>query len=341
MREKPFNIERCLRTTLVEGLSIAQLLTIAPALRKILADALKSLPKDQRLFLLQSHPSLGICNEDSDVSLFLTQAHIAKDSTHHFPVTVHGNQVYPYLDGGACVNMCSLGFLAKAGITNYDPVSGMGVQTISGRAKVIGEVQDVPLCIADTVTVLVSCVILDVPFDLLLGRGFLEMVQAVTVWNGSIYRMTIQGYQVLVNANGKTIPMVTRLKKEPSPKARLQTSPLLAPTLSDTNESTPDLSEESETEDESSTESDNIGSAWNKLEDDTPEEEDTSAGTTDSSDYNIMFLQALEQSMTAPISEEELLDEAQRGEILGLYLLQAQPPAIPHEWTEYQDLAQD
>ncbi|KAF9310152.1 hypothetical protein BG006_004904, partial [Podila minutissima] len=131
-------------------------------------------------------------------------------STHNCVVTIHGHDTRVLFDGGACVSVCSPQFLQRVGITDFDPVSSIGIQTIQGRAKVLGEVRGVPICFGERVVFPVSCVIIDAPFDILLGRGFMEAADAATDWKRSAYWMYSQDYGIFIDATGKTAPLVYR-----------------------------------------------------------------------------------------------------------------------------------
>ncbi|KAI9234790.1 MAG: hypothetical protein BYD32DRAFT_464063 [Podila humilis] len=279
-------------------MSIAQLLTVAPALRRILSDSLKGLPYKQRIHLLNQHPALGI--DLVEFHAFLAQAHVAKDSTHNFPLTVHGCPTWAFLDGGAFVNVCSPSFLKKVSITKFDPVSSLSIQTIQGQAEVLGEVQNVPLCFANAVTIAVSCIIIDIPFDLLLGRGFLELMKGLTDWDQSAYWISIEGYEIYIDATGKMPPIVTRKSSTsltaPSPILKAESNPKVPVSMPIETESSRDSDDEA-----SSSEVDQgfYSTTSDSGMDDTP------ASDTES-DAHVRFAQALQESIERPMTDEEI-----------------------------------
>jgi len=319
---KPFDITDCLHKTKVKNMSIAQLLMVAPALRRILSDSLKGLPREQRVHLLNQHPALGI--DMVEFHAFLAQAHVAKDSTHNFPLTVHGCPTRAFLDGGACVNVCSPSFLKRVGITKFDPVSSLSIQTIQGRAEVLGEVHNVPLCFANAVTVAVSCVIIDVPFDLLLGRGFLELMKGSTDWDRSAYWMSIEGYEIYIDATGKTPPVVMRKSNlssaAPSPILKAKSNPKVPVSLPVETESSLDSDDEAS--------SSEVDQGFYSTTTDSGMD-DTSASDTES-DAHIMFAQALQDSIERPMTDEEIRTELGAGSCL--FWMSAVPISLDDQW---------
>ncbi|KAG0344712.1 hypothetical protein BGZ54_005769, partial [Gamsiella multidivaricata] len=165
----PFDIEECLRTTMVEKISIADLIGVSPLIRRLLGQALKTIPQEKRVYLLHQHPTLRFTLEEHDYHAFLAKTEISDFGTHCFPATVLNEPVEPFLDGGSCVNVVSRQFLDRVGISNASPHSTVSIKGINGRAVVKGEVPDIPLNIGGFL-VPVGCVIMDQPpFDLLLG----------------------------------------------------------------------------------------------------------------------------------------------------------------------------
>ncbi|KAF9405559.1 hypothetical protein BGZ76_006546, partial [Entomortierella beljakovae] len=165
-KDKPFNILEFTRAVEVTGLSLSQLLALSPALRKILSDSLKTLPAKEHNVLLAKYPRIGLDAENPEVYAYLARTDMAKNTTHHFIATVNGHPLKPFLDGGACVNVCSPQFLKRANITGVTNVANMSVQSIGGVLPTIGEASQIPLEIAGQ-TVIIGCIVIDnAPFEL-------------------------------------------------------------------------------------------------------------------------------------------------------------------------------
>lgn len=239
-------------------------------------------------------------------------------------MTVHGCPTRAFLDGGACVNICSPSFLKRVGITKFDPVSSLSIQTIQGRAEVLGEVHNVPLCFANAVTVAVSCVVIDVPFDLLLGRGFLELMKGSTDWDRSAYWMSIEGYEIYIDATGKTPPVVTRKPNlsstVPSPILKAKSNPKVPVSMPVETESSQDSDDEAS--------SSEVDQGFYSTTTDTGMD-DTSASDTES-DAHIMFAQALQDSIERPMTDEEIRTELGAGSCL--FWMSAVPISLDDQW---------
>ncbi|KAI7816255.1 hypothetical protein BC939DRAFT_482197 [Gamsiella multidivaricata] len=209
-KEKPFDILQFVRDVEVTKLSLGQLLAVSPALRRILGDSFKVLPSKEQNVLLAKYPGFGIDNHDPEVCAYLARTDLSKNSTHHFLATVNGHLIKPLMDGGACVNVCSPEFLKRANITNVSNLSKISVRSLGGLLPAVGEASQIPLNIAGQ-TVIIGCIIMNnVPFELLLGRGFLEMTKCVTHWDSSVYQIQVGGKTIQIDGGNGSAPVVVK-----------------------------------------------------------------------------------------------------------------------------------
>lgn len=287
-----------------------------------------------------------------ELNAFLTRDHIAKDTTHHFTVTIHGHDTHVLLDGGTCVNVISPGFLQHVGITQINPVSSISVQTIQGCTKVLGEVHSIPLCFDHKVIVPISGVIIDAPFDLLLGCAFMEATRADTNWYKGTYWMYSQGYGIFIDGTGKQVPQVHRSNSQEwlalkPPSGTNSDSGIPAPSWTPCNVAlTPDLdpgidlddeASSSESSDHSLNAPSSSGSTSSSMLQDPGSEQQPTTDTDslmtsepDLSDDDIFFTQALLDSIENPMSAEEVQAELDNGGFL--LWLHAVPTWPNKEW---------
>lgn len=316
MSSKPFDIVKCLQETIVQGLSYAQLLRISPAVRSILSEQLKTITPERKAMFIQQEPRLGKYlspGQPLEVEVNLVQRDISKYGTHSMLSKVHGHIIRPLLDGGACVNVCTKKFLDRVGIKIMQPLSSIALRGLSGNAKVVGEVHDVPLQIAE-IGVTVGCVVIEeAPFEMLLGRGFFEQMNARTGWLDAKYLLRHHGYEITIFGS----------QPDRHPEVRVIGA-------GDETES-----ETSASEGEASTHS-NTG-AENDLEDEESSSESTDSGpSSDEEDlpgsvpaqvYQAELAEeALGQDDTIPlITVEELREAVNNDQIAFMLLLQATP----------------
>lgn len=251
---KPFDIEECLRTTMVHNMSIADLVACSPLIRRILGRALKTVPQEKRIYLLRRHPALDLTLEENDYRIFMVKTEISDFSTHCFPATILNEAVNPILDGGSCVNVISRQFVERTGISNVSPHSTISIKGINGRASVSGEVPDVPLNI-EGLLVPVGCIIMDnPPFDLLLGRAFMERLQGMTDWKTGRYTFHLHNRRIEIDGAQGIKPRIFRSPGAPDdqedPNGSDRTDASDAATVSDTDD-------ESDTSDLDNNHSDN------------------------------------------------------------------------------------
>ena len=306
-KDSPFNILQFTRDVEVTGLSLSQLLALSPALRRVLGDSLKALPSREQDVLLAKYPGLGVDSQSPEVHAFLARSDIAKNTTHHFLATVNGYPVKPYLDGGACVNVCSPEFLKKANITTISNVSRITIRSLGGLLSAVGEASLIPLDIAGQ-TVVIGCLIINnAPCELLLGRGFLEMTQCVTYWDKGMYQMKVGGRTIEIDGGKGHSPMIVETV-EKEPRTLPITKKGYKELIQDTDES--DDTEEYISSSDSTTSSD----------DDSDSEADK--------EYRDAFLTAtrnLAKEKMELASLEEILAEEEAGNIQDVFILMALP----------------
>lgn len=307
-KDSPFNILQFTRDVEVTGLSLSQLLALSPALRRVLGDSLKALPSREQDVLLAKYPGLGVDSQSPEIHAFLARSDIAKNTTHHFLATVNGYPVKPYLDGGACVNVCTPEFLKKANITTISNVSRITIRSLGGLLSAVGEASLIPLDIAGQ-TVVIGCLIINnAPCELLLGRGFLEMTQCVTYWNKGMYQMKIGGRIIEIDGGKGHSPMVIEETEE---EPRLQ---------SDIKKGYKGLIEDSEDFDDDSDDEES-------LSDTSTSADDESDSSTDE-EYREAFLAAtqnLAREKVEFVTMQDLLADEEAGNIQDVFLLMAVP----------------
>ncbi|KAF9177565.1 hypothetical protein BGZ49_005607, partial [Haplosporangium sp. Z 27] len=80
---QPFDVLQFLRTTMVEGLYIAQLLHVSPTLRQQVARSLHTLKNTDQAMWIQQFPSIGdLLDKPIEIEALWTQADVSKSSTH-------------------------------------------------------------------------------------------------------------------------------------------------------------------------------------------------------------------------------------------------------------------
>lgn len=303
----PFDIEECLRTTMVNNMSIADLVAYSPLIRRHLARSLKTVTQDKRAYLLQQHPTLQLALKEKDYEIFMVKVETSAFSTHSFPAAVMNESVSPILDGGSCVNVVSRQFLKRAGITNASPHSTISVKGINGRAAVSGEVPDIPLNIGGMM-IPVGCIILEnPPFDLLLGRVFMERLRGTTDWEKGTYTFQYHNHQLEIDGVGGAKPRIYR-------KSLAETSSSPSYQISKPNQ----ITFESDSEG-----SDSDGSDEEKDDED------------DDAEIQSLILQAMGVDASTPlqaITMDELIAEEAQENIASVFLL-TQVPAAPR-WDD-------
>ncbi len=315
LKDQPFNILEFTRNVEVSGLSLSQLLALSPALRRILGDSLKTLTSKEQLVLMAKNPSLGVECRAPEIYALLARTDLAKSTTHHFLATVNGHPTKPYLDGGACVNVCSPEFLKRANITNVSNISKVTIRGMSGTQPALGEASQIPLEIAGQ-TVVIGCIVMNnVPFELLLGRGFLEMTKCVTNWESGGYELHLGGRTIHIDGGAGTAPIVVK-DEEPefqvSPKMKKGYKDL----VSEDGDTSTDSSDTERTDD---------------IDSDSPEydsEDSEVHSDPDQEGYPEVLIAALAKltgSCSPYRSERELLEDDDAGNIRNVFILAAAP----------------
>jgi len=334
-KDKPFNILQFTRDVEVTGMSLSQLLALSPALRRVLGDSLKTLPSKDQNVLLAKYPGLGIDSRDPEICAYLARSDLARNTTHHFLATVNGHPTKPYLDGGACVNVCSPDFLKRANITKVSNISKISVRSLGGLMPAMGEASMIPLDIAGQ-TVIIGCIIMNnVPFELLLGRGFLEMTKCITDWDSGLYDIKLGGKTIRIDGGAGSAPAI--IKEE-------DTTIEIQPRLKRGYQGLIDSSSETETE---PSHDDDDASTEDAYDDSSLPDEDESSDTDDD-EYADAFLAALRDiSDQHPqiATVEEILEDERTGQIENVYILMAVPKeydednALPAVFCLEQDVA--
>ncbi|KAF9944550.1 hypothetical protein BGZ70_004548, partial [Mortierella alpina] len=323
LKDQPFNILEFTRNVEVSGLSLSQLLALSPALRRILGDSLKTLTSKEQLVLMAKNPSLGVECRAPEIFALLARTDLAKSTTHHFLATVNGHPTKPYLDGGACVNVCSPEFLKRANVTNVSNISKVTIRGMSGTQPALGEASQIPLEIAGQ-TVVIGCIVMNnVPFELLLGRGFLEMTKCVTNWESGGYELHLGGKTIHIDGGAGTAPVVVK-EEEPD----FQINPKVKRGYRDLVSEEDDASIEDSATEESDY-STSRSSASGSEDDDTDSDSDP-----DQEGYPealIVALAKLTGSCSPYHSEKELLEDDAAGNIRNVFILTAIPRTEENE----------
>lgn len=315
LKDQPFNILEFTRNVEISGLSLSQLLALSPALRRILGESLKTLTSKEQLVLMAKNPSLGVECRAPEIFALLARTDLAKSTTHHFLATVNGYPTKPYLDGGACVNVCSPEFLKRANVTNVSNISKVTVRGMSGTQPALGEASQIPLEIAGQ-TVVIGCIVMNnVPFELLLGRGFLEMTKCVTNWESGGYELHLGGKTIHIDGGAGTAPVVV---KEEEPE--FQIAPKIKRGYKDLV-SDDDVASTDRHDTEDSDESAPSGS-------ESDSDDNNSDSDPDQEGYHealIVALGKLTGTCSPYHSERELLEDEDAGNIRNVFILAAVP----------------
>lgn len=307
-KDKPFNILQFTRDVEVTGLSLSQLLTLSPALRRVLGDSLKTLPSREQDVLLAKYPGLGVDHRNDEICAFLARTDIAKNTTHHFLATVNGHPIKPYLDGGACVNICSPEFLERANITTISNISKITIRSLGGLLSAVGEASLIPLDIAGQ-TVVIGCLIIkNAPCELLLGRGFLEMTQCITYWDSGLYQIQIGGKTIEIDGGRGQSPVIVH-EEENVPK-----------TLPKVKNGYRGL-----TQDDSDSPNNDSQSNISSASDVSSNEDSDSDSEGNYHDAFLAATQSLSEEKMELATLEELLAEEEAGNIKDVFLLMASP----------------
>ncbi|GJJ73972.1 hypothetical protein EMPS_06330 [Entomortierella parvispora] len=295
LKQKPFDIRQCLRTTKVEGLTIGQLMELSPSIRRTVQASLKTVPREERVLLTQEYPSLLLGeSEIEELRVFLNRVERSKTDTHGFRAAIMGTKCEILLDGGSCVNVIRRGFLDQIGITNHTPYSSFSLKGLTGNAGVAGEAPGVPIDIQG-IMIPAGCVIVDsVDFDILLGRPFLEACSGYTNWSTAITTLHVQGFKVTIDGRARTLPIVSRVDNQ-----------------DDTSESEAELSED--TSEDSGT--DNEASS-------TSEKEDGDEGYA-------LLIRNIQEGRVERTTVEQLKQDDAKGDIVNCWFLQAVFPEPP------------
>ena len=317
LKDQPFNILEFTRNVEVSGLSLSQLLALSPALRRILGDSLKTLTSKEQLVLMAKNPSLGVECRAPEIFALLARTDLAKSTTHHFLATVNGHPTKPYLDGGACVNVCSPEFLKRANVTNVSNISKVTIRGMSGTQPALGEASQIPLEIAGQ-TVVIGCIVMNnVPFELLLGRGFLEMTKCVTNWESGGYELHLGGKTIHIDGGAGTAPVIVK-EEEPD----FQINPKVKKGYRDL------VSEEDEASIEDSATDESDYSASSSSASDSTDDDTDSDSDPDQEGYPealIVALAKLTGSCPPYRSQRELLEDDAAGNIRNVFILTAVP----------------
>lgn len=321
LTDQPFNILEFTRNVEVSGLSLSQLLALSPALRRILGDSLKTLTSKEQLVLMAKNPSLGVECRAPEIFALLARTDLAKSTTHHFLATVNGHPTKPYLDGGACVNVCSPEFLKRANVTNVSNISKVTIRGMSGTQPALGEASQIPLEIAGQ-TVVIGCIVMNnVPFELLLGRGFLEMTKCVTNWESGGYELRLGGKTIHIDGGAGTAPVVVK-EEEPefqvSPKVKKGYRYLVS-------------DDDNDTTDDGSTEDSDSDASYNSESGSEGSDADSDPDQEGYPEALIAALAQLNGSSVPYRSEQELLEDDDAGNIRNVFILAAVPRAEEDE----------
>ena len=161
----------------------------------------------------------------------------------------------------------------------------------------------------------VGCIIMDnPPFDLLLGRAFMEKLQGKTDWSSGQYQFRLHGHMIGIDAVGGQWPRVTKIR------------PIVSVDGLDAQPQEPNATKELSTDDE----------AEEQVSDESDLDDD---GNDDPEELHSLIARAREKDNDAPlppITMEELLAEQQKDNIASVFLLMRVPKAPdfgPSEWN--------
>lgn len=221
-----FDIVQFLNNVPVIGLSLADLLYESPHLRRELADALKTVKRDTKVKLMQSHPFLSIIEEDDIVEsgtrmadVLQARIHkltISRTSTHFVMAQINGVTTTLHLDSGCCLICVHSRIRRQYGWELAQGTSSVHLQTATGNAPMIeGEVHNVIVKITEGVEIPLNVVsINNLDVDILLGRPFLEMLNTITDNQRGIYHLRWNSQWVVVDGTTGQIESQRRLTKD-------------------------------------------------------------------------------------------------------------------------------
>ena len=208
--KQPFNMSRFLDSIPLNGLSFLDLMQLSASARRKLTECLKIVPKTEYRNLLANCPTIQQLKLDEDnnyqdivennpdqepnrilnmyMAKFTGGVTTPRSSTHLLQCKLNNIPISSHVDSGCCLIAIKDEWIKNKQIHKTLEHSRFGLRAAQGEpALVTGEVHNMVCEFANIRVVFGAVVVRGLDCDVLLGRPFLELTRAITMWDSSIY----------------------------------------------------------------------------------------------------------------------------------------------------------